>query len=404
MLVQFKFKNYGSFKDEVIFDMRAIKAYKEHPYNLIKENEKTSILKVASIYGSNASGKSNFVKAYNSFLTIVNSSFSGNNKENQEPVLAQNYDPFLFDEDINEDTEFEATYYSSGSEYKYGYIYNKTRIKYEWMYKRATETGRQVMILERTPNRISLGASVRTACEKYIPNIDNDVLALSFFSGLKLRTHVFKDMLFNIKNILPMTFTCERSIDHLLDVYFDKDFNDEEKKLLLAFLNAIDISIKDINVKKNNNKISVYTCHYGKNKKPYEVPFEIESDGTKKAIAIYSLVRIATLYDKGLIFDELNMQLHPLLLKYFIDLFYKENTRGQLIYTTHDTTLLDKRYMRRDQIWFTSKNGDGESSLYSLAEFKIRNDESFEKEYLGGAFGAIPILKDFSFGGNESGD
>ncbi|MEL7655188.1 MAG: ATP-binding protein [Bacillota bacterium] len=404
MLVQFRFKNYGSFKDEVIFDMRAIKAYKEHPYNLVKEDEKTSILKVASIYGSNASGKSNFVNAYSCFLTIINSSFSGKTKEKQEPVLALNYNPFLFDEDSSEDTEFEATYYSTGSEYKYGYIYNKTRVKYEWMYKRSSSTGRQVNILERTPNKISLGPSVKSTCEKYIPDIDNDVLALSFLSSLKLRTHVFKDVLYNTQDILPMTFTCDRSVNHLLDVYFKNEFNKDEKDNLLAFLNAIDISIKDIDVKKNNNSISVYTYHYGKNQKLHEVPFEIESDGTKKAIAIYTLVRIATLYNKGLIFDELNMQLHPLLLKYFIDFFYKENTKGQLIYTTHDTTLLDKRYMRRDQIWFTSKNSDGESSLYSLAEFKIRNDESFEKEYLGGVFGAIPILKDFSFGGNESGD
>ena len=405
MLVQFRFKNYGPFKDEVIFDMRAIKAYKEHPYNLIKQDEKTSLLKVAAIYGANASGKSSFVDAYYSFLDIVKKSFSGKNKEDQDSVLVQNYDPFLFDEDTNNSViEFEATYHWEGSEYKYGYIYDKSRILYEWLYKKSIGSSRQVSILERLPDKINLGASVRTACEKYVADIDNDVLALSFFSSLKLRTQVFKDTLENIVDILPLKLACDQNTDGFLAYYFSKEFDEKEKKNLLAFLNAIDICIKDISVEKNDNKIIVYTCHYGKNKEPYNVHFDIESDGTKKAIAVYSFVRIATLYNKGLIIDELNMRLHPLLLKYIVDLFYNEEAKGQLIYTTHDTTLLDKRYMRRDQVWFTSKNEDGESSLYSLAEFKVRNDESFEKEYLGGSFGGIPILKDYFFGGNDDGN
>ena len=99
---------------------------------------------------------------------------------------------------------------------------------------------------------------------------------------------------------------------------------------------------------------------------------------------------------KGLIIDELNNQLHPLLQKYIIDLFYTSNTNAQLIYTTHDTTLLDKQYVRRDQIWFTNKNEYGESTLYSLADYKIRNDKSFTKDYLSGVYDAIPNLKKFS--------
>ena len=168
---------------------------------------------------------------------------------------------------------------------------------------------------------------------------------------------------------------------------------------MLSFLSAIDVGIKDIAVEKNKNSNTVYTYHMGKDKELYRFPLDIESDGTKRAIAIYSFVRVAVLYGKGLIIDEFNNQLHPLLQKYIIDLFYEESKCGQLIYTTHDTSLMDKQFMRRDQIWFTSKNDFGETSLYSLAEFKIRNDKSFEKDYLGGIYGGIPILKDFSFKG-----
>ena len=100
--------------------------------------------------------------------------------------------------------------------------------------------------------------------------------------------------------------------------------------------------------------------------------------------------------------DEFHSQLHPLLQKYILDLFYEQSDGGQIIYTTHDTTLLDKKYMRRDQIWFTNKNEDGESSLYSLADFNVRNFDSFEKDYLSGIYGGIPNLKDYSFVGGIS--
>lgn len=398
MLVLFRFKNYGPFKDETVLDMRAIKSYKEHPYNLITDSNDTSLLKVVAIYGANASGKSNFVDAYYCFSDIVRMSFQKKDKNDSESVLEQNYYPFFSDSKSCEaDTEFEAVFHSEGSEYRYGFIYNRKRIEYEWLYKRSIATKRQSKIFERDPQKIELGASVKKTCEKYLSDIDSDVLALSFFSSLKLRTHTFKEAMYCITDILPMSLSCDAQADCMLDRYFDKDFDDDEKPRLLAFLKAIDIGIKDIKVEKNKNNMTVYTYHLGCDNELYQFPLDIESDGTKRAIAIYSFVRIAVLRGKGLIIDEFNNQLHPLLQKYIIDLFYEESSQGQLIYTTHDTSLMDKRFMRRDQIWFTSKNGSGESSLYSLADFRIRNDKSFEKDYLGGIYGGIPILREFSF-------
>jgi len=93
--------------------------------------------------------------------------------------------------------------------------------------------------------------------------------------------------------------------------------------------------------------------------------------------------------------DELNVKLHPLLLKFIIDLFYDEDSTAQLIYTTHDTTLMDKKFFRRDQIWFVQKDEFGYSELSSLSDFKVRSDASFEKDYLAGVYGGIPLLKDF---------
>lgn len=86
---------------------------------------------------------------------------------------------------------------------------------------------------------------------------------------------------------------------------------------------------------------------------------------------------------------------YPLLLKFIVDLFYENNSSAQLIYTTHDTTLMDKKFFRRDQIWFVQKDEFGYSELVALSDFKVRSDASFEKDYLAGVYGGIPLLKGF---------
>lgn len=398
MLVMFKFKNYGPFKGETVFDMRAIKSYKEHPYNLINENEDDALLKVVAVYGANASGKSSFVHAYRTFSRIILDSFHKNDKEDEESVLSLNHYPFMFDDkSLFESTEFEAVYHFNNFEYRYGFVYDDEHIEYEWLYKMSLTTNRQSKIFERSSSTLDMGSSVKKVCEKYVSDIDNDVLALSFFSSLKLKTTIFKDVVSCITDVLPLSLTCDGQADFLLNRYFEKDFTDEEKPKLLSFLNAIDVGIKDVQVDKKNGKTRVFTYHPSPNGELISAPIEIESDGTLRAIAIYSIVRIAALHNRVLLIDEFNNQLHPLLQKYIVDLFYEGSTRGQLIYTTHDTSLLDKQFMRRDQIWFVNKNEFGESTLYSLAEFKIRNDKSFGKDYLSGIYGGIPILKDFSF-------
>ena len=398
MLVMFRFKNYGPFRDEAVLDMRAIKSYKEHPYNLItKCTSIDPLLKVVAIYGANASGKTNFVDAYFTFASIVRYSFQKNNKDDgTDPVLSQYFFPFLLDNNDKEPIEFEAVYQYADYEYKYGFVYNEEQIEYEWLYRTSLKSKRQSRILERSADSMVLGASIKNACEKYISDIDSDVLALSFFSSLKLRTHAFTDTISCITDFLPVSPSLAGHTG-FMNKYFERDFDEVEKPKLLSFLNAIDVGIKDIVVEKNNKDLRVYTYHAGKNNIRCRFPIELESAGTLRAIEIYSLVRIAVQYGKGLIIDEFNNQLHPLLQKYIIDLFYDENACGQLIYTTHDTTLLDRQFIRRDQVWFISKNEDGESSMYSLAEFKVRNDKSFGKDYLGGVYGGIPILKDFSF-------
>lgn len=405
MLVTFRFKNFGPFRDEAVLDMRAIKPNKEHPYNLIQKYEDMPLLKIAAIYGANASGKTNFIDAYNCFRNIVSSSFQENNKDGEDSFLEEHFYPFLLDsESADEDIEFEAVYRYENTEYTYGFSFNRSRISYEWLYRTALDTKRRVetILLERSPEKIELGPSVRKTCEKYIEEIDTDVLALSFFSSLRLKTPYFFNTAYLVNSFLPVYLTKDSLAKFSMQRYFEKEFDPQEKDRLLSFLHAIDIGIKDISVDKNGNRVLVFTYHVDKEGELVPFPIEIESDGTRRAIAIYSMFSAALRMNKGLLLDEMHSQLHPLLQKYLLDLFYDHSDGAQLIYTTHDTTMLDAKYTRRDQIWFVSKDEAGASSLYSLSDFNVRKDQSFKKAYLSGLYGAIPNLKDFSLNGGTS--
>lgn len=400
MLVWFRCKNYSSFKNEAILDMRAVKSYKEHPYNLSPQEDGENLLKIVSIYGANASGKSNFIAAFENFRQIILHSFQKNNKDsNERSVLDDNFFPFyLSSESKNSDTEFEVKVREGEDEYQYGFVYNAQEVKEEWLYKRSLKTNRTMTIFERTKHKIELGGSVKRTCEKYVDAIDTDVLALSFFSSLSLKNRIFSTVLRSIADIFPLE-SSERTEKTLFDRYFRYNYSEDEKPNLIAFLNAIDVGISDVQVERNpnNNQYDVHFIHLDEDNNPQSFSKNIESAGTIKAVSLYSIMRIVAQLNKTILIDEFNTKLHPLLQKYLIDLFYDGTTSGQLIYTTHDTSLLDKRFMRRDQIWFVEKNNKGESSLYSLSDYKARNDSSFGKDYLAGVYGAIPILKDFSF-------
>ena len=151
---------------------------------------------------------------------------------------------------------------------------------------------------------------------------------------------------------------------------------------------------------KSNQYISclLYTStyHTGKDGEEYPLTLYCESEGTIKSIMLFIYAQTAILNNRSIFVDELNVKLHPLLLKFIIDLFYDENAMAQLIYTTHDTTLMDKKFFRRDQIWFVQKDEFGYSELSSLSDFKVRSDASFEKDYLAGVYGGIPLLREFA--------
>lgn len=395
MIVQFSMKNVLSFKDEVVLDMRSIPAYKEHPYNLMEIPSEDKLLRVAAIYGANASGKSNLYLGMRIFQGIVVESMNAvGNVENK--ILEQYYQPFAFEGDFG-NSEFQIVLSDDEAEYTYGFEFNSRQIVSEWLYKKDYTYNRVSTILERDHQSIVIGASIRRECDKYKDQIPEDSLALTFFGRLALKTPVFLkvfEMIFKMM-ISETGFYEYRENPDTFERRLPKTI-DENKEGLLNFLSAIDTGIKDISYE-TVDKIKVfYTYHIGKDGKKYPINLYKESAGTLKSIMVY-IIAWFVIAENGVMFvDELSAKLHPLLLKFIVDLFYDERSKAQLIYTTHDTTLMDKKFSRRDQIWFVQKDDDGYSTLSALSDFKVRPDASFEKDYLSGVYGGIPMLKEFS--------
>lgn len=392
MLVQFMLKNVLSFRDETILDMTAINAYKEHKCNLIDNGGKEKFLRVAAIYGANASGKSNLHTAMRYFQRIVIESLN-NVADGADSVLKKVYVPFSFERDNNKNSEFQMIEIIGEFEYRYGFEYNAECIAMEWLYRKNLKTNRAAIIFERTTESIEFGTAVKRECEVYKEQIPVETLVLSFFNKLKLKTNIFRDVYSAIRETVIITTDFCEDI-RMLDGFLPRIIQ-TEKERLVEFLKAIDTGIKDIGYDETEKGIAFWTTHKGKDGEDYYLNLRAESEGTVKSIILFIHAYMAIHFNHSIFVDELNTKLHPLLLKFIIDLFYNETSTAQLIYTTHDTTLMDKKFFRRDQIWFVQKDEFGYSELAALSDFKVRSDASFEKDYLAGVYGGIPFLKEF---------
>ncbi|WP_125116789.1 AAA family ATPase [Agathobaculum sp. Marseille-P7918] len=400
MLLWFRFKNYGPFHEEAFFDMRAVNAYKELPDHVMQAGNQ-NVVKTAAIYGANASGKSNFIKAIECFRNMILYSMS-NTSEHVNPIidlkedraLRKYYTPFQFDQNSShEPTEFEACVSLFGVEYQYGFTYDEFSIQYEWLYINKKE-GKQEVVFERdVTSGIEFGEKVDHECKKYVPGLKDQVLLLTFFYQIKLPDTVWTHARLACTSLFVWDVSRANMSQEWVSIRLEDELQKERaKKRLISYLNQIDVNIVDFEMYQQDNRdLQVYTIHVDDSGNRYLMPLEKESAGTIKALALYLIVGNEMSYECTYVFDEMNAHLHPLLTKYFVNRFYENGANEQLIFATHDVNLLDKKYMRRDQVWFVEKIGN-ESKLFSLADFKVRNDASLRKNYLAGNYGAIPIL------------
>lgn len=418
MLIQFNFKNFKSFRDEVSLDLSATKIT-EHESHVV-DIAKDKLLKVAAIYGANASGKSNVYDAFDYMTYYVAESFnfggeedSRRKKENVYPKVT----PFLFDEKSrDEETSFEVFYVdnaeNSGKIYQYGFSLKRDEVVEEWLYSKA-KTARnnyRTIFYRKKGEELEINGFSKNHVENIRASLNKETLIVSL--GAKLRVAKLKkvrDWFLN-NDILDFGDPAENFFRSRM---LPEDFVDskEVQGNVVKYFASFDEAIQDFNVEKlpqedekeTSKSYRIDALHkMTDSQKMAAIPLKMESSGTLKMFALYPSLK--DVLDNGgtLFIDELNARLHPLLVRNIILTFLSPeiNTQNaQLIFTTHDIWQFSNELLRRDEIWLVNKNRDGVSELYSLADFKdedgnkVRRDEALSKKYLTGNYGAIPALK-----------
>ena len=405
MLIRFSFKNFKSFKDENCLDMEAT-SLKEHEYNVAKIDN-GEYLKVSAIYGANASGKTNVLQAFDYMKKRI--LVSDDSKKNS-PIDEENVYSFMINNDpIALEVEILA---KNNKIYKYGFELVKDNIISEWLYEK--RVNKFYSIFERKNNNIKM---MRDNKLSKLANIDERTLFLNIYSKIDKDNEDFSNVYDWFVNSTYLDLgnpNFERFINNRVSLKILSDEN--YKKELLKFIRTFDSGIEGIKttpdsieaVKSNNGIIDIEVIHKGENGELKALPFYLESNGTRKMFHLFDFFMDALKNGMVLFVDELDAKLHPLLTRYITNLFHNSETNkgnGQLIYSTHDTVNLNKETFRRDEIWFAEKDKDGISEIYALSDYileddknagkKVRNDATYNKDYLTGRYGAIPVLEEF---------
>ena len=408
MLIRFSFKDFKSFKDENVLDMEAT-SLKEHEYNVVK-TDNVNLLKVAAIYGANASGKTNVLQAFDYMKKRI--LVSDDSKKNS-PIDEDNVYSFMIN---NEPISLEVEILAKNNKiYKYGFDVLKDSIVSEWLYIK--KINKFYSIFEREKNNVTMKSNNKISG---LANIDERTLFLNIYSKIDKDNEDFNNVYDWFVNANYLDLGNPRFEDFINTRVSLKILSDEKyKKELLRFIKTFDSGIEGIKttpdsieeVQNNNRVVKVELIHRGENNELKALPLELESNGTRKMFHLFDFFMDALRNGMVLFIDELDAKLHPLLTRYIINLFHNSETNisnGQLIYSTHDTVNLNKDTFRRDEIWFTEKNRDGVSELYALSDYildeedgnnksgkKVRNDATYNKDYLTGRYGAIPVLEEF---------
>ena len=404
MVIRFSFKNFKSFKNENCWDMEAT-SLKEHEYNVAKINN-GEYLKVSAIYGANASGKTNVLQAFDYMKKRI--LVSDDSKKNS-PIDEENVYSFMINNDpIALEVEILA---KNNKIYKYGFEVLKDKIISEWLFEK--RVNKFYAIFERENNNVSMKPNKISE----LVNIDERTLFLNIYSKIDRTNEDFSNVYDWFVNSTYLDLgnpNFERFINNRVSLKILSDEN--YKKELLKFIKTFDSGIEGIKttpdsieaVKSNNGIIDIEVIHKGENGELKALPFYLESNGTRKMFHLFDFFMDALKNGMVLFVDELDAKLHPLLTRYIINLFHNSDTNkgnGQLIYSTHDTVNLNKETFRRDEIWFAEKDKDGISEIYALSDYileddknagkKVRNDATYNKDYLTGRYGAIPVLEEF---------
>ncbi len=411
MLVMFKVKNFMSFRDEAILDLRAT-SYVQHPSHLLHVNEKYNLLKTVALYGANASGKSNFISAMYFFEKYIFSQFISNKESDsldQGKQLRYDLEPFALSKEKDKVSEFDIIFVRNKKQFQYGFECTNEAVISEWYYIDDKK------VYERTGSTITYGSKFTSILSSYnkIPSERLYISVLEYFLEDEAKKAVLSDFVdfFQQEYNVYSEILFESTVKGVAGMFgysprllSSRKFREKVEQ----YLRSIDVGIKRLDIQTE----TITNERTGKQKKTKvirtvhdifdeagnavgEQTFDLpqESSGTLRFFAFIQNVIEMTSHGGVFIVDELSARLHPLLTKMIVDIFSsKENTKAQLIFTTHDVSLLNKDQFRRDEIVFIDKNNRGESKLYALSDLRVREDASFSKDYLQGKYGAIPIF------------
>ncbi len=435
MLVEFTFSNFASFREPATLSMVASRDT-TMPDNTFKTGTSTKehLLRSAVIYGANASGKSNLIKAIRFMQWFVARSFKSLDDNDPIPL-----NPFKLDEKcLAAPSNFEMAFIFKKVRYEYGFSLNSKAVISEWLYSYPKKQPR--LLFERLSKGRNYTPTVKYGTFwKGNKKSLNDILrpnCLLISAGAQANSPIAEDIYYWFTQTLSGIETTPHSYREE-EYTKSRTMNDDKFKVnILSFLSNADIPVKDIIVEampfsetalidsmqteeerkvlekvisvlpkeKDLEILETYFIHQGKDKdgRSIDVRFEYEdeSDGTKQLFVIAGPLLSVLKQGACLVVDELDTNLHPLLTWAIVSLFHssKTNPKGaQLIFASHDSSLMDiNQLFRRDQIWFTVRDQLGSSKLFSLWDFKKtpRKGENVINGYLAGRYGAIPILDD----------
>ena len=418
MLVEFTVKNFRSIKEELTFSMAKAKGDELESTNTFIPNAPASVplLSSAAIYGPNAAGKSNVIKAMMVMESIVRHSASEAQQGDDISVT-----PFLFDESSSASpTEFEMIFISEGVRYQYGFSATRTRIVEEWLI--AFPKGRAQRWYSRGLNKkkdiTEFKFSDFLSGQKSVWREATRENALFLSTAVQLNSEQLKPVFNWFKQTLRPAHVGGWGASFTATLCDDEDM----KVKVLEFLQAADFDIHDILIEKEKfdpdslpegltssfrdtlaksmkgkDVIDIKTIHKSSNGNLIPLEFSEESDGTQKFFSFVGPWMDSLSKGYVLVIDELHDNLHPTMVKYLVNLFHSKKTNpnhAQLVFTTHETSILSQDVFRRDQIWFCEKDKQQSTTLFPLTDFSPRKDrENIEQGYLSGRYGALPFVR-----------
>ena len=393
MLCQFSFKNFMSYKDETIFDLQA-EPLNEFSDSIIEFDGVSNLLPVSVIYGPNGGGKTNLLKALSCLISLVTKPIEDLEKTRSDLILQQSMscEPFSLDADSkNEPTEFNIYFRTQKNEFRYYIAVKNDIIVSEVLHRRSLGGKKTAIIFEREEDEIILGASINKA--RVSKDVNPKMPYLSFLA-ITYNFHVIAEVQTWFESCIIRNYA-NPIVEHNIMLSEDEQF----KSNFIHALNDMGIDVSNYRYDKDAKQIFLSrTVHDNE----FELPFPVESDGTRKVFAALPVLMLALNQGRLVIIDELDAKLHPKLLRYIISLFTnrKINKNGaQLLFTSHDMSTLKNDVFRRDEIWFAALNNEHSSEIYSLYEIRredgsrINATASYDKQYLEGRYGADPYLR-----------